>query len=344
MNIFLIQPGLSEAIVRSQTIKIVSRLNIEKNQNYIMLPFLDERIYKNDNNIIFYKNYLNTLRKIDEDINYIYTRSFVVFIKLFLFRFLRKNKFKILIDFRGLASAESFARNKSIIKFKIYELIELFAYKNADSVHSVSFFLKDWLTSKWGTRDVNVVPCCVDKIILKEKNNIDNEIKFVYVGSTSFWQKIESTIRLYKTIESKVENSSLTIITKEKKAVTQLLKDNGVRKFKVKSLLQEEVLSDLVSYDFGFLLRDNILMNNVASPVKFIEYISRGVIPILSSGIGDYSSLVIKKKIGIIVKNNEIDINQINFYYNDNDILNRLYKCSSKFTWDSHLKTFLLKF
>jgi hypothetical protein len=306
-----------------------------------MLHISEKPIYGDENKkIIYYNNYLDTIKKCNENIDFIYTRSYVIFIKLFFFRLFKNKKNKILFDFRGLGSAETFARKNSKIKKHILELVELFVYKNADSVHSVSFFLKDWLASKWGVREVTVVPCCVETTILKEKNNINSEMKFVYVGNTSFWQKIESTIHLYKIIESNIENSSLTIITKDKEAVTKLLKDNKIKKFKVKSLSQEEVLLDLVNYDFGFLLRDNILMNNVASPVKFIEYISRGVIPILSEGIGDYSSLVSEKKLGIIVKNNNIDINKINSYYKDKNILNRLYKYSTNFIWDAHLHLF----
>ena len=342
MNIFLLQPGLSEAIVRSQVIRLVNRLNNIKSYNYLMLHISEKSIYGDENKqLIYYDNYLDTIKKCDEKIGFIYTRSYVLFIKLFFFRYFLSKKYKILFDFRGLGSAETYARKKSNIKKYILELVEFFVYKNADFVHSVSLFLKDWLASKWGVREVAVVPCCVEKIILKESKKIPSEMKFVYVGSTSFWQKIESTIHLYKIIESNIENTSLTVITKDKQAVSKLLTDNNIKNYKIKSLSQEEVLLDLVNYDFGFLLRDNILMNNVASPVKFIEYISRGVIPILSEGIGDYSSLVSEKKLGIIVKDNYMDINELYEYYNNNKILIRLYKYSKNYTWDACLHPFL---
>ena len=341
MNIFLIQPGLSEAIVRSQLISVVNRLNNIKSQNYLLLHFTEKPTYGDENGkIIYYKNYLDEIRRYKHDIDVIYTRSYVIFLKLFIFKNISRSKIKILFDFRGLGSAETFARRNSKVKRYILEIVELLVYKNADSVHVVSSFLKDWLASKWGAREVTVIPCCVETTILREKSDVKSEMKFVYVGNTSFWQKIESIIYLYRSIESNRLGTSLTIITKDEEAVNKLLNENEILNFEVKSLSQEEVLLDLVNYDFGFLIRDNILMNNVASPVKFVEYISRGVIPIVTEGIGDYSSLVSENKLGIIIKNDLISIDELLSYYGDKNIQNRLFEHSSNYIWDAHVNSF----
>lgn len=39
---------------------------------------------------------------------------------------------------------------------------------------------------------------------------------------------------------------------------------------------------------FGFVLRDDIAVNNVATPTKLSSYLSAGVIPIYSSALKDF--------------------------------------------------------
>jgi glycosyltransferase involved in cell wall biosynthesis len=83
------------------------------------------------------------------------------------------------------------------------------------------------------------------------------------------------------------------------------------------------------------------MLNNVASPVKFAEYISCGLIPIISPGVGDYSSLVMNEKIGIVVDENiTFDFKDIEEYLNDKNIYDRIYNAAEKLTWDKNLKHF----
>jgi glycosyltransferase involved in cell wall biosynthesis len=91
--------------------------------------------------------------------------------------------------------------------------------------------------------------------------------------------------------------------------------------------------------DFGFILRDNILLNNVASPIKFVEYISMGVIPIISEGVGDYSSIVKKSGIGILVnEDNTFEYGLIEKHKSNQDIYDKLYNLSECYTWNNALQ------
>ena len=97
----------------------------------------------------------------------------------------------------------------------------------------------------------------------------------------------------------------------------------------------QEVLKELRKYDFGFLLRDDNIVNNTASPIKFLEYVSNGVIPIMSDGIGDYSRLVHDKKIGITLDSNEIKI-----FLEDKTIFLRMKQITDVYLWKNVLKDF----
>ena len=89
--------------------------------------------------------------------------------------------------------------------------------------------------------------------------------------------------------------------------------------------------------DFGFLLRENLLFNRISSPIKFLEYSSNGVVPIITQFVGDYSNDVEKYKLGIIFKGSISNlINNIKSVSSEIvEYRTRNYKYSSKLLWNT---------
>jgi glycosyltransferase involved in cell wall biosynthesis len=218
--------------------------------------------------------------------------------------------------------------------------IEIFVYKHADIIHTVSNNFKYYLLKNFGNRNIKVYPCAITSVTQKKQRN-KKTISFIYLGSIASWQKFEETVQLYGFIENSLTDVHLTIITKQKEEAKQIIIKNKINNFNIKSLTHKEVIKDLINYDFGFLLRDNIVVNNVASPIKFLEYISNGVIPIITKGIGDYSYITKKNNIGVLVDSNfTLDINNLSNILNDKEIYNKLHNVSKKYTWTYILKDF----
>jgi hypothetical protein len=67
------------------------------------------------------------------------------------------------------------------------------------------------------------------------------------------------------------------------------------------------MINFLNAADFGLLFRDNVIMNNVASPSKFAEYMLCGLPTIISEGVGDYTEFCISKSVGIVVKEDQMN-------------------------------------
>ncbi len=78
--------------------------------------------------------------------------------------------------------------------------------------------------------------------------------------------------------------------------------DKMKKKFKEKNIKLDNVdirgvkTNELAEYyekaHYGFVLRDDISVNNVACPTKLVEYMNYGIIPIvLSSKIGDFERM-----------------------------------------------------
>ena len=57
----------------------------------------------------------------------------------------------------------------------------------------------------------------------------------------------------------------------------------------VDTLPADELKKEYEKAQYGFTLRDNIIVNEVACPTKLIDYVKYGIIPILKSDkIGDF--------------------------------------------------------
>jgi hypothetical protein len=300
---------------------------------------IDERNKNFENNEIFnfllfnsYKELKQILIEYDE----IYIRSINDFFRLILF--CRLKNIQIIYDFRGLVAFESYFRKKNILRFLILFAGEFLAYRLSENVQCVSNNLKIKLFKYYGRKKVDVIPCLTFDCI-KRKDDINNRIKFVYLGGLSKWQRIDLIISTSIAIQ-KIIKAEFTFITYEKKKLKEKLKKTPLLKYKIVSVDNRNVINYLKNQDFGFLFRHDIIVNEVASPIKFLEYISSGVIPILTPFVGDYSKEVVQKKLGIIFRNdNEKLIKDIK-KVSDQIILyrKRLYDYSLSYTWKNFNK------
>lgn len=248
---------------------------------------------------------------------------------------------KYIYDFRAIVAFEDWYREKNIIRFILFFFMEWLSYLTAHQVNAVSNKLSEKLQSFFlFKRHINVIPCLTAQKI-KLGTHSKNKINLVYIGGTSRWQCIEEIIKIYKVIDQKF-NSSLTFYTKDCNYIKRLANKLDI-KVECKFVDHKYIEKELEHYDFGFLIRENNIINEVASPVKFLEYMANGVIPIITNNIGDYSDSVIENKIGIIVnweEREEINKNILKCLA-DQNIYIRMKRYVTKKTWDYYKTKFL---
>ena len=63
----------------------------------------------------------------------------------------------------------------------------------------------------------------------------------------------------------------------------------------------EEVPVYLAACDYGILVRENTVTNQVAAPTKFAEYLHSGLKVLISEHIGDYTAFVQEHNCGVVV-------------------------------------------
>jgi hypothetical protein len=71
-----------------------------------------------------------------------------------------------------------------------------------------------------------------------------------------------------------------------------------------KWLKPEEVSSLMIVADYGILIREKSITNQVASPVKFAEYLACGLQVLISEGIGDFTDFVKQLNCGHVFNEN----------------------------------------
>ena len=258
---------------------------------------------------------INVLKENNEECEIVYSinqiskgdKVIVITLPAFLSVWKHNPKQDITIWFQGIVPEEcylTFSGIKKYWKVLYNSLLELFVLNKASRIFFLSKAMNEHYEKKYRYRKDNfvIMPCFNQE--LKEKSFYDKRYaspSFVYAGSLAEWQCVEETLRLYTTISQEIPNTTLTLLTREKERAFELLGKYGIQNAEVKYVPYYELNQELSKYKYGFLLRRDIKVNNVATPTKMNSYMSCGIIPIYSNVIGDFKEVLkdIKYKIEV---------------------------------------------
>jgi glycosyltransferase involved in cell wall biosynthesis len=333
-KILMVVPNdISIGIIESQMFGLANYYNSRYTVSIAIPDQYSQKLKVDDYNVFWYDEYhqlFSELNKFDT----IYFRSVISLFHL-LFR-CKLNSVKILYDFRGLSSYETLYKNKKMIPFLVLFLAEIFILLIADQIQCVSHNMKKYLLKIKKGKPVSVVPCLTSSAV-KRTDIVGTRIKFVYVGGLSAWQKISTIISIAEKIQRTLD-CEFTFVTNSPNDMSDILNKSKLTNYRVLSGNNDYVLSILKTQDFGFLFRDDAVFNKVASPIKYLEYTSCGVVPIVTPDIGDYSNHIMEQEFGIIYNYNNSklinDIKEISKMMPD--IREKLFKYSSQYTWNSY--------
>lgn len=282
MNVVIIRPKkLSDNIINSQVLPILKYLEL---MNY------NVKLCTRESNYIGYADV-------------IYTRDIFDFISLKL-KFLFKIKKPLFVhDFRALVSYESFYRNKSTLKKLCLISLEFFVYFYSDYIFCVSNNIKKELNDIFYNKNIFVIPCCYNGLHSFSSDSKAND--FVYLGGLSKWQRVEDILGIVKS--NKIQNE-FSLVTNQIEEAQKLINKKDLKNVNLFSVNGSEVFEKISNYKYGFLIRDDSIINKLASPIKFLEYISLGVIPIVYGSVGDFSSHPLFPKLCIKIDNLNVDL------------------------------------
>lgn len=168
-----------------------------------------------------------------------------------------------------------------------------------------------------GTIPQVVVPCCVsDKRFPDSKRSVDLEFDkgsliFSYVGSMADWQCGLEMVKLFAALHAHDNSCRFLMLVPEAdhEKVRRHMASSGLPEEAVRlhSVAHDEVPKYLATADIGVLLRREDVVNAVSSPTKFGEYLAAGLPVLMTDGVGDFSDLVRRRSLGVIVPSVLID-------------------------------------
>lgn len=123
----------------------------------------------------------------------------------------------------------------------------------------------------------------------------------VYSGGTGRWQQLEKTLQVLQ--RSVDRGSAGLILTYDPEGMTRALSREMVESpwIKVDSLSRGVVQHALRACDVGLLLRDSSVVNRVASPTKFFEYLAAGLHVVTTPGAEAIAGIVAGHRVGLLV-------------------------------------------
>jgi len=289
-----------------------------------------------------YTSLLNLSMKLTKiDAEYIF--SPVMFTTLLSFPAKLLNRKKVLYWVQGAVPEESYLRHKSKLRYYLLSTIEYLglhiAYKNI----FVSTEMKRALEKKTKQNLDNsiVVPCISE---FSYDNSPKEKDSFVYIGGMSAWQRVDIMLEMFNNILKEKPQAKLYIATLEQEKAKELIKTYLNNNFQSNIILlsinnRKEIPHFLSTKEYGFLIREDIVVNNVSSPIKLAEYLSCGVNVIISQAVTSYASLVETHRAGIQISNEDDIVDKLNkFTPNTNNAIELYHKHFSK---ERHQESYL---
>lgn len=180
------------------------------------------------------------------------------------------------------------------------------AVRCADHVNSVSRAMADWIRRKWH-REASVLPCCAaDSAFAERRPRQANSAKtIVYNGGIYYWQKIDAILALLKKMSDIDSSLRFRLLTREQNVMAAKCSAIGfdASRWTAKCCEPGEVPAELAQADCGIILRDDTLVNRVASPIKIGEYLAAGLGVLVSPCIGDVSHELAEQEFAKFVTN-----------------------------------------
>ncbi|MHB8262052.1 MAG: glycosyltransferase family protein [Bacteroidia bacterium] len=244
--------------------------------------------------------------------------------------YLKKSKLitQVVFDARGAYQAElteySVVEDRSV-KNNI-DKIENNALVKSEAQLSVSNKLVEWWKIKYNYSSTKfvVIPCTLSSLFYRDLCSEEEllmarkkggfaaeDIVLIYSGSSAGWQSFSMVDDFLYELFSDNTNIKLIFLSNEIPAASKTFQKYADR-ITTKWLKPNEVFDLMILADYGILIREPSVTNQVASPVKFAEYLACGLQVLISEGIGDFTEFVKEHQCGLLLSK-KMKIEKVSF-------------------------------
>jgi len=274
-------------------------------------------------------------------IDLLHARSFYPVLLSIFIKFFFNHPIKVVYDNRGLYIDEKILCGlikKASIKEKFFRWFEKYVVKNCDRMVVVSNQFKSYILNKSKHKTLSKIVVIPNRTLIDMNINLtqkhSNKIILVYSGSYAVWQNSTELKKLFIQALNIFNDVIFKIISYEQEKFQSLFSAESelLQRINIVSVEPVKVKEELSKCNCGILLRENNLINNVSSPLKFAEYLAAGLPVLLSEGVGDTESIIKKYDVGIIIKNNNYmsALKDLRELLNDKDVYRRCLRVADK--------------
>lgn len=202
---------------------------------------------------------------------------------------------KYTLDVHGVVP-EEFEMNERPFFARIYSLAEKVIFSRATNIICVTNAMRVYYEKKYSSEKKYIVYTILPKNL--EGYNIqdmdtEESVNIIYSGNTQKWQNIDLMCSVIK--NNLRPHVKYTILTGDIVNMNVFLKKYGLidkTNIDIRSVMPSELGQFYKKAHYGFILRSDSTVNNVACPTKLVEYLYYGIIPIIiSENIGDFKEL-----------------------------------------------------
>lgn len=168
-------------------------------------------------------------------------------------------------------------------------------------------------------RRVRIVPCVLNlecavgtrdsfRQATRAQLGIGSAPCVLYLGSASAWQQPRLILELFSELQNSMPDAILLIVTGDVDFFANMSRACGIpsSRLRIVTSSHSEVSRYIACGDVGLLLREATIVNRVASPTKFAEYLSMGVPVVVSDVLEDCAAIVSKYRVGVTVGCEEV--------------------------------------
>jgi len=196
------------------------------------------------------------------------------------------------VDIHGVVP-EEFRMHNDFFSAVLYEKEEKLAVGKAGIVIVVTDAMRQYLQQKFrNALKAKIVsfPIFPNFIpTLATRPQVDGKPIVVYAGGLHKWQQVPKMI---DAIIRTADRCRHRFYCPEPQLVKDMLPPSVAAVVTVEAKTHAELMSLYPECHYGFILREDIIVNRAACPTKLVEYLAMGIVPIVDSeDVGDFKSL-----------------------------------------------------
>jgi len=223
----------------------------------------------------------------------------------------------VVLDYHGVVPEQVRSRKGVLLRGLVYWFLKRFekrVLKRCRGIVCVSYPFRDHLVKDLGFPEERIYvepnflkplffPRSESRSYFRKLYNLDERFLVVYSGSFMPHQCPAAMATLFKGIKARIAEACLLILTHHQEGLKRFIAEHGPFRgdMTYMRLDHDDMPGYLAMGDIGLLLREGGIINRVASPTKFPEYLASGVPVVISRDVGNTTEVVEKTGLGVVV-------------------------------------------